>query len=405
MQVGADRGSLSMRCRGQERSLMKLGRHTLLVLCAAAASAGCHAAGSSNLTRPSPIATRTTSEASELIAEHNRNAEKIETLKAKTSITISSRRMPGAGVKGNLVLERPRNFKLVLSTTMTDVADIGSNDQEFWFWVQDSPEKAIYYCYYDEQGTSPLATSLQPDWIVEALGLRVISEEDIAEIKVRPGKDPGTLVLTQRPRRGAGGLSFVRETVVTESNHRIAAHRVYSGDGKTLLAQATVLDGYLEVGLPATDTAARVDTAILPRRLKLEWFQEKLALDVTLKDPKVNPAINAEQRALLFVEPDVKGYARRSLSDRPGLADGPSIRETRPIPPSPSGIRLGEPTPLGADDSARSTTDPVALTADLPGAPRLSDQIVRPTIPQAPEPAQPRTGGGWRNASAYGVER
>ena len=39
-------------------------------------------------------------------------------------------------------------------------------------------DKSIYWCNYDELDSSPLAVTYQPDWIIEALGLKPISAEE-----------------------------------------------------------------------------------------------------------------------------------------------------------------------------------------------------------------------------------
>ena len=381
---------------------MKIVWQTVLALAAALASAGCRTAGGDNLARPDPLVPRTSLKAAELIAEHNRNANRITSFEARPSIKVTSSGRTGS-VSGHLALERPRNFKLELATTLNNVADIGSNDQEFWFWLKDSPEKAVYVCNYDESGTSPLAATLQPDWIVEALGLRVIPEEEAAETTVKPGKD-GTLVLTYIPKQDGPGAPFVRETVVSESTHRIKQLRVFSADHKTLLAQAFVTD-YQSVAVPSDDSSNE-DPAYVPKNLRLDWLQEKLSLSVFIKEPKANMAFSDERRALVFVEPKIQGYSRVNLAERPGVANGrgsTTIRETRPVPPA--GIKLGEPAPLGTDDSARISGDPVALAPDLPPTGSLTDQIVRPAIPQAPEPEFSRAANSnWRNGSGYGLE-
>ena len=58
-------------------------------------------------------------------------------------------------------------------------ADIGSNEEEFWFWVHND-EKRIYWCNYDELESSSLGVTYQPDWIIGALGLKPITPEEAA---------------------------------------------------------------------------------------------------------------------------------------------------------------------------------------------------------------------------------
>lgn len=374
-------------------------RPAILAFLAMLAAAGCRTAGVGPLARTEPVPPRVPSyDVRELIADHNRNAEKVQTFEAKPTISISSGRRGGV-LRGKLAMERPRNFKLELSSTMQSFADIGSNDAEFWFWVKDSKDKAIYVCNYDEAGESPLATSLQPDWIIEALGLRVISDREAAEITVKRGQEPDTLVLTHRPR-SVQGTSSTRVTFLSESTRRIREHRIYAADGKTLLARAVVL-GYQKVGV----SEAADEFVYMPQRVKLDWAEEDLSLDVTLKEPKVNEEIASERREILFREPELSGYARKNLADQAGVARGPTtIRETRPAPPSR--VRLGEPAPMERERPANFVEEPEPLSADLPPMPALAEQVVRPRIPTAPEPEFLQAGrSGWRGASSMTIER
>ena len=213
------------------------------------ASSGCRTAGFRDLTHgDNPAAPRVTETAAELLAEHNRNAEKVTSLEAKPSVTVNHRSITGA-LSGKLAFERDRDFKLVLSSLASEVADIGSNEGEFWFWVKDNQQPGIYYCNYDDSGASPLASSMQPDWVMESLGLRVVSDDEAAQIRVNPGPDPGTVLLTYKERK-TQGRSFVKETILSEKTHRIREYRVSSPDRKTLYARATISD-YQEMNLPA----------------------------------------------------------------------------------------------------------------------------------------------------------
>jgi len=348
-------------------------RTLTLALLALSMSAGCRTAGLGNLAqKPEPLVPRPSATAKELVAELNGNAERVETFESAPSIVAHFPEGGSAGADGNLVFTRPHNFKMVMRAAgLKEVADIGSNDDEFWFWMmpKDRREKrVIYYCKYNENGESPLTGMLQPDWIVEALGFRVIPEDEAATITVKPGKEPGTLVLNHPQGSGNGvGRNFRRETVLSDTTHHILEHRVYSPQG-VLLARATVADAdYRE--LPSS-TDGQGDKVKIPSKLRLEWFQEKqqkLSLDVTLKSPRVNLKINDTRRAALFVEPTDRGE-RVNLAELASVtpADGaPSVRHTRPVPPTSTGVRLGEPAPLGVDDSAKAPRDPVRLTADL----------------------------------------
>ncbi len=395
----------------------------LAVLAAATlvAASGCRTAGMGNLAGRDALPSRSEESAVDLLVEHNRNAERVQSLEAAPSVSSANRGATG-GLHGRLALELPRNFMLELGMPISGqtVANIGSNDKEFWFWAKDTPDKAVYYCNYDDSGASPIsAAGLQPDWIIEALGLRVISDEEAAKIKVKPGKEPGTVILTE-PTRSKEGDSLVKETVLEEATGRIREHWVYAADGKTPLAHAVVND-YQESLLPGQSgpTAQKV---YLPRKLRLEWMQqEKMALDVTMAKIKINPKFDADRREALFVEPNYNGYARINL-ERTGIASrNPeaqepastptpnSIRETLPAPPPR--IHLSEPTPLGLNGNTKrpSRRDPADLSPDLlpPSYARGIEEVVGPPIPTIAEPGPQYTDTrtGWRGAMDAGIER
>ena len=376
-----------------------------LAACMMLAAAGCRTAGVGNLSKePSLFPNRTSESAAELLIDHNRNAEQVQTLKARSTVTFRSPDSSG-GASGNFALERPKYFKLELSAIggMTPVANIGSNDNEFWFWVRPSG-KTVYYCNYDENGNSPLAGSLQPDWITEALGLKVYSDEEIAAMRVKPGIEPGTLVISQAEKTPQGE-SVIKEMVVSQATRRIREHRVYSGDHKTLLAQAKISE-YLETPLPRkTDSEGSEATKVyLPKAFKLEWMLEKLTLEILMSGKvEVNPPVNAEWRASMFVEPSFRGSTRKNLMERealaqPGPSSNPLMRETMPAP-APR-VNMNDPSPIAADGTTRTKRDPVALMADL-AAPRPVEieAVVGPTIPSVNEPLPGSSDNrqGWRN--------
>ena len=382
-------------------------RQATLALGILLAATGCRTAGVANFAREEPALPKATFTASELIREHNRTAERIESLEAHPSITVTS---PDGGgvVQGDMAMERPRNFSLVLSggPSRMKMADIGSNDDEFWFWVKDrSKNKEFYFCKYDEAGKSPLATTLQPELIVEALGLRVIPEEEAAGCSVKPGPTPGTVALTYKPTK-TQGETITRMTIFSESSQRIREHRVYSG--KTLVAKAEVKE-YKKVPLPPD--ASEVDASVyLPSVLRLDWFQEKLSLDVTMSSPKVNTVFTQVRRDALFVEPKPRGYTRVNLAERAGISDakGPtSIRESRTAPPT--GVELLEPSSIRAERTTRAPDEPTPLAADLSPPPIEPERVVRARVPQAPDPDFMTAGGststsGWQSRRPVGRE-
>jgi hypothetical protein len=376
------------------------------------AGSGCRTAGVGDLSRRDTLAPRVSWKAEDLLADHNENARKVRSLEAFPSVTVN--RKIGVGLSGKLALERPRNFNMTLASTMAgDVANIGSNDQEFWFWVKDSDPKAVFFCNYEDSSKNPLGSSLQPDWIVESLGLQAFDAETMAGAQVKPGTDPGTMVVTQRPRN-ASGPSFLKETVVAESTRRVIEQRIFTPDKKTLLARATVSDHQrVELPSPEGEPPSNVD---LPRKLRLEWTQEKLILDVVLNKVKVNPVFAETRRAALFAKPAYEGYAEVNLAEREGLAifeqqaPGPRTTIRQSIPSPPPRVRLSEPSPLGSRGPerapARIEQSDVALNVPALEVGPI-EAVIGPRIPTVSEPSRAyiQANPGWKSRFGESRER
>lgn len=379
---------------------MRFTRLAPLALLVAIVSGGCRAGGGlSTFNSPSPgLSARPAQKASELLAEHNRNAERIKSFEAKTAITVRSGLFGGA-LDGGIVMERPRNFSLVLkSNAMGDVADIGSNDDEYWFWVRandDKTKKAVYYCKHEDANTSEMAATLQPNWIIESLGFRVFPEAEMAEMTVKPGKQPGTLQITHHAST-TSGISYTREIVLSESTHRIKELRIL-GEKMNPLAEAQILDDATQLSSSSPEASSSDELIYVPSHLKLKWTEGNLALDVRMKTPKVNFKMNDDRRQALFVEPERKGYERFNLASLADRSRGTTVRQTRPAP-APR-VKLGEPTPVGADNARRTRNDPVALSADLTQPSSTAEEVVDVQLPSAPEPEfMKATARGWRSS-------
>src|SRR4051794_32500000 len=124
---------------------MQVLRLVTLALLALGAASGCRTAGVGVLARPDPPLASSTANVTEVLAEHNRNAERVQVLEARPKLTIKvaerQNRPSSHPLSGRLLMEQPRNFKLVLSHSVAGVVgDIGSNETEYWFWVKEKTQ-------------------------------------------------------------------------------------------------------------------------------------------------------------------------------------------------------------------------------------------------------------------------
>ena len=377
---------------------------------------GCRTAGVGNLAADSPRLPSLVDNmsAEELLAQHNANAEKVFSIEAQPSMTVTTNGRQSPGLSSHLALERPKNLKLQLDSMGGKEADLGSNDSEFWFWVKRNDARTVFFCNYDENGDSPLTSSMQPDWIIEAMGLRAIPTDEIAKMTVKKGDNPGEAVLSMR-QTTPQGMDVVREMVISETTKQVRAYRLMSADKKQLLADATI-DEYGYYNLPATGSSDAGGTVYLPKRMRLNWIQERISLDVQMKrDVKINSKIDAKRRASLFMEPD--GLARVDLAKQAGIDPktnsaklDPNATTTRDtLSPPPPRVKLSAPTSRKDRDTRLAADIESAELAVRDPLDRLGsvDAVVVPSIPtiDEPRPLQLESSNGWRGTFTPVIER
>jgi hypothetical protein len=381
---------------------MRIARRIMLAMTLTLGLGGCRALNTGSLApTPKPLAVRTF-DLDKFVAEHNRNAERVQSLTAKPSIGVAGRVMR-ARADGRLALERPRNFKLELASMGEKKADIGSNDEEFWFWVKNDKDTSIYWCNYSELDASTLAITHQPDWIIEALGLRPITPDEAAQIRIRKGLVAGTTALVF-PATRSGGENYTRMMIVWTQSRRIKEHCIYAGNLQTLLAHAEV-SKYKEFDLPSSESDTR-QTCYLPESIKLDWKRDQLSLDVALQEVKVNE-FDPARSAGLFVEP--AGYERVNLAEvsrRQQRDTRTTVRQTLPPPEPRTGAKLGQPTPLPEDTTMVPRVGPAVASHPPARTTSPLEELVTAPLPVAPESDAMRAAGAIGSlTSSYPIER
>ena len=397
---------------------MSITRKFGLALMLALSVSGC-AWNSGSIAPKRPVVGKTAVvDVDDFVARHNANADKIQTLVAKPAVEIDARgvRMSElrAGTEGRLAMERPQNFKLVLELAgQKKVADIGSNDQEFWFWVPNERDRSIYWCNYSDLDRTGVAVPFQPDWIVESMGLKAISSEEASQIKVKTGPEAGTSTLTFAPTR-VGGEIYHRTLVVNNRDLRIKEHRILAADNRTVVLEAALSD-YTDYDLP--ETRAAVETCFLANSIRLDWKRERIAFDVKMKEVRINE-FSPTKSAALFVAPEIEGYERRNLAEMNRGSGRESRttarRSTMPAPDPRSSVRRGDPAPEFNDgavvprlgqSAAFAPATSASDTQTLPPLPPLQNVVGAP-MPSVSTTADARTAGLLRSqASGLSVER
>jgi hypothetical protein len=341
--------------------LERRGSYLLIVVMASLAFApGCRTlnlTSPNRLDRPGADQRRLSPAASEIVEKWSDNAAKVRTLKAQPTVKLTSmdgRRRFSGGVSGRLAMERPRNFKLDLSTNFGQVADIGSNDEMIWFWVKDGTE-GVYLARYTEDGQPSAPLNIDPQWVMEAMGLSVMTPEQIAKLDIR--RDPNTrhMIFSER-RDGPSGERWIKETEMDAAGD-VVAHRLLEDQTPRKLIASAEIEGWQTIALPreagsaepppASSGSGASETVMLPEKIKLYWALDQLSIEVRLHSPQVNQPFNDDFRMAQFRPQEKRGQKFIDISD-PRLLASRRSRPAATMNRSDAGTvqRVSDPAPL-----------------------------------------------------------
>lgn len=358
-----------------------------------------------NLTNPNRVDApgsaqkRLSPAASELVQKWSDNAAKIQTLRAQPTVKLTAvdgRRRFTGGVSGRLAMERPRNFKLDLSTNFGQVADIGSNQEMIWFWIKDGTD-GVYVARYTEDGRPSARLNIDPQWVLEAMGMGELTPEAIAKLDIRREPTTRHLIFTER-RFGPAGENWIKETEMDAAGD-IVAHRLLEDNAKRTLIASAEIEGWQTIPLPKSNDGIKTigspqppsdlvadDQVVLPEKIKLFWAMDQLAIEVRLHNPQVNQPFNDEFRMAQFKPPEKKGQGLIDISDQTILAGGrrdQAVGMSRSSSPGTNMARLSDPPPLARLREPEPLKAP-EIPSTLPGDPTpigTAPKLIKPVNP------------------------
>ncbi len=268
--------------------------------------AGCsNGPGARFYPKPEPVAPRVsnTPTSVELVAHLNQQAQDVKALEAQDlSIKASQGGINEYSLKGMLLYQKPRNFRLVAEALRKTEADFGSNDREFWFFINRSDPRALYHCAYSDyqKGTSaPL--SVQPEWVADALCVQELNPNEPYQLRPINNQAVELITLmnpgqTQNPvykvivvaLRGPNAGRIVLQKLV---------QKVPQGKGK---------DDWQDLWVAEIHEYQNVQGYVVPHRMTLRSGIDKTTLKLTLDGCQVNPpGLMTSQTLNSFVRPTV----------------------------------------------------------------------------------------------------
>lgn len=208
-----------------------------------------------------------------------------------TDVSVTSPGMPVA-LNGRIAVESPRNLRLLMSSLGGNEADLGSNSEEFWFWMRRAEPHHVFHARHDQahKVQRRLQIPFQPDWLMEALGVIPVNEAQVEMFHPASGGDTVDLV---GERAAPDGRPVRRVTTVDVTRGVIVAHSLFDADGR-LLARALFAKHQHEA-----------DGTVLPHAITLEWPQNGMTLKMAIGRIEVNPT---SQPVKTWELPVIPGY-------------------------------------------------------------------------------------------------
>ena len=246
----------------------------------------------------------------QLVGYLNDRARKLQSIEyGNTRLRAYQNGVPMPELVGNLASSQPRNFRMVSSGRMVSAkVDLGSNEEQFWVYVQVPTEKPMYVfaSHTDfEAGRAkiPGGIPFEPDWVMQALGMTTFPPT--AQYNVKPSEKDRTYTLYWTATTPAG-QQVTKEIVfdvdtATGTRSQVKQHVVKDLRGKVICVADIKASKAIQPG-PGEGAGPM---AQYPTHIVLKWVEQKFEMDLTLENAQVNQPPNAEQAKRLFTRPNV----------------------------------------------------------------------------------------------------
>ena len=221
----------------------------------------------------------------QLVDWMNKNENRITSLRIEDldlTCTQGIKTLPS--LRGMMVVEKPSNFRLGAKALGNPVVDIGSNKDEFWYWISKADPPYQVYCSYDDlkQGrVRRMPFPFQPEWVMETMGLGPYSAKNY-----KLESDDRTLKLIEKTTSPQGTpvrkVIVFKRTPVQYPQAQVTDFLLLDDATGKEMCSAHITE-VQEVGS---------ERALIPRRLELRWPAEKLTLTMRLNEVTVNPQVH-----------------------------------------------------------------------------------------------------------------
>jgi hypothetical protein len=209
----------------------------------------------------------------DLIEDVNTRNKNIQSLECK-NLTIKTTKKGGivSSLWGELYYKKDKLFRMINRSRFSKESDIGSNQNQFWFWCHRMDPPILYYAKHSDLIKVPLRAPLNPIWLMECLNVTEICTKNS---KARKHENYWAIYQT---RVSNLGTLITKMTLIDPQYPRIIGHYLY-GEDNQIIASYEILE-FLEYA-----------NTFIPIKSKMCWHEENVIMVLYLEDTKVNTII------------------------------------------------------------------------------------------------------------------
>lgn len=252
-------------------------------------------------TKPPPV-TGEAPPVSAYVEYLNDNSRRIDTLRCTEIHFTCWQGIASFGLSGKMVAQKPQNFLMSADLIGSRAVDVGSNDQEFWYWISKAKPSHQAYCSYKdlkEGRVKELPFPFQPEWIMETMGMGSYGPAD----RYRMEADGSTIKLVEESRSSQGKrrkIIVMNRRPVQSPTPQVTAFLLVDEAGKEICS-AHISETQLD----------RNTGAVIPRRLEFRWPEQRFKMAMKLD----GTAVNAVVPATAFVRRSMPGVPSIDLAN------------------------------------------------------------------------------------------
>lgn len=202
-----------------------------------------------------------------VVEKINDNLKKIDSLAYKrVKIRLKNELLEA---KAKLFFKKEKDLKFVVYSVFGKQMNIGSNQEEFWFNSSYVNPPIFYFCKHQDLKESNIKTSLCPEWILESMGLKKISLDNITLVK------NNSKIGIKQFKTNSFGENISIVTIIDPIN-QIVAERYLINDKNETLASVEY------------KSYRSVNGIVVPDRFIISWYQESISMEWKVYDFEIN---------------------------------------------------------------------------------------------------------------------